>query len=129
MRVRAAVISVTVVATFLLARWALSQQSDPATTFMRAKLWQANKLFEGVMTEDFDAIARHCEQLNLLSHEAAWNVIQTPTYRRYSEEFRRLTDDTAQAAKDKNLDAATLGYIEMTIKCAKCHTYSRRTRK
>jgi hypothetical protein len=35
--------------------------------------------------------------------------------------FRRHVNSLVKAAKDRNLDAATLGYVRMTMSCVDCH--------
>lgn len=39
--------------------------------------------------------------------------------------FQRTVDTLAEHAKDKNLDGATLAYIDMSMSCMKCHKYTR----
>lgn len=100
-------------------------QSDATTALMQAKLDHSQALLEGLATEDFDSLKRHAHELNLLSLENDWNVIQTGEYRRLSEEFRRKATDLSSAAAKKNLDGATLAYVGLTMKCVECHKYVR----
>jgi hypothetical protein len=53
--------------------------------------------------------------------DESWMVIQTEEYRRQSDEFRRSVAVMSKAAKDKNIDGATLGYMQMTLNCVRCH--------
>jgi len=103
----------------------LGQEQTPARTFMRAKLSHAQKILEGLATEDFEGIAKHARTLALLSQETDWNVLQTPEYRRLSEDFRRYTDSLAKAAEAKNLDGATLAYFSVAMNCVECHKHVR----
>ncbi len=93
--------------------------------FMRAKLVHAQEVLKGLTLEDYDRIAKHAQQISLLSLESNWNVIQTPEYVRRSREFRQTSHDLAKAAKKKNLDGATLAYVKMTFDCVNCHKYLR----
>ncbi len=105
-----------------------SQDVDNVKTFMRAKLGHAQKVIEGLATNDFDMIAKHSQEMSLLSQATTWQVLQTPEYMRRSAEFRRSTDALTTAAKEKNLDGATLAYVDVTLKCVECHKYVRRVR-
>ncbi len=101
---------------------------NEVSAFMQLKLDRSKDLLEGIVLEDFPAIAKHSQQLSLLSQESTWQVVDTPEYVRHSAEFRRAVDSISQAARDKNIDAATLGYMEMTLKCVQCHKYVRDVR-
>jgi hypothetical protein len=102
--------------------------TDGVITFMRAKLEHSQAVLEGLTTEDFDQIAKGAGQLEVLSQEAAWQVLQTPEYRLQSGEFRRATRALRDAAAKKNIDAAALAYVDVTLKCVRCHQYVRHVR-
>src|SRR5204863_284991 len=55
-------------------------------------------------------------------------VLMTPLYVLYSAEFQRVADNLAKNAQDKNLDAAALSYVELTLTCVKCHKHVREVR-
>ena len=96
--------------------------------FMRAKLEHAEKLLEGLTTEDYDLLVKESQALVLLSQSADWQVLQTADYAAESSEFRRAADGLKKAAKEKNLDAAALRYVDLTLKCVHCHKYVRSVR-
>lgn len=107
---------------------ATSNRSDaqpPGTgqraTFMRLKLQPVKDILEAIALEDFDRISASAERIHLLSLDESWMVIQTDEYRRQSDEFRRSVAVMSKAAKDKNIDGATLGYMQMTLNCVRCH--------
>jgi cytochrome c556 len=102
-----------------------SQQPDDLDIFMRAKLTHSQKLLEGLTTADFDMLAKHSQELALLSQATNWNVLQTEDYLQHSIEFRRAANAVTEAAKQKNLDGATLAFVDMTMKCVRCHKYVR----
>lgn len=105
-----------------------SQQPNKVGEFMRVKLRHSQKVLEGLATEDFTMIAKNAQEISLLSHAEAWNVFQTEEYAKQSDEFRRTADALTKAAKDKNLDEATLKYVDLTMKCINCHKYMRKVR-
>ena len=107
---------------------ALSQESDKVAIFMRAKLEHSQKVLEGLTLEDFDKIAKHAQEMSLLSQAATWQVLQTPEYHDRSVEFRRSVDAITEAARKKNLEGAALAYMDATMKCVSCHKYVRKVK-
>ncbi len=117
--------AIAVVAVGLWSALVLSRQSDPLETIMQRKLEYAHNLLHALILEDFDAMDRNAERLQRLSEASNWNVLRTHEYTRHSSEFRRTVDALRKAAQEKDLDAAALAYVEMTLKCVQCHTYVR----
>ena len=93
----------------------------PRAAFMRLKLEPVKDVLEGIALEDFDRITAAATRIHALSLDESWMVIQTDEYRRQSDEFRRAVKLMVDAAKDKNIDGATLGYMQMTLNCVRCH--------
>lgn len=103
-------------------------EEENVKVFMRAKLDHSQKVLEGLTTEDYAMIRKHAGQMELLSQEAAWQVLQTPEYRQQSLEFRRATQALKESAEKENIDGAALAYVDVTMKCVRCHQYVRRVR-
>ena len=103
----------------------VGQQRNELKDFMAVKLKHSQKVLEGLTIEDFDMIGKSAGQMELLSQEAAWQVLQTPKYAQLSADFRATANSLAKAGKEKKLDSATLAYVEMTLQCVKCHKYVR----
>lgn len=104
------------------------RQPNQVRDFMRAKLVHSQKLLEGLTMEDYDEIAKHAQDLSLLSLAANWQVLQTEEYVQQSREFRRAADALREAAKKRNIDGAALAYVDVTMKCVNCHKYVRGVR-
>ena len=92
---------------------------------MQQKLEHSRSLLEGVVLEDYDLVAKHGQALSLLSLESGWQVLQTEKYVELSKSFRETADRLTLAGRNKNLDAATLAYMDMTMRCVQCHRYIR----
>ena len=107
---------------------AWTQDSGNTSDFMRLKLEHSQKVLEGLALEDFQLIAKHSQEISLLSQAANWRVLQTPEYLQQSLEFRRTADGLTEAAKAKNLEGAALKYVDLTMKCVHCHKYVRGVR-
>lgn len=96
--------------------------------FMQVKLKHSQDILAGLVTEDLDKVAKGAQELSLLSQAESWQVYQTEDYLLHSREFRRSADALRDAAKAKNLDAASLAYVDTTLKCMSCHKYVRGVR-
>jgi hypothetical protein len=126
---RATLIAISVLTLLALtATSAWTQKENELSAFMRAKLLHSQKILEGLTTEDYNMVAKHSQELSLLSQAESWQVFQTPEYMQHSAEFRRSADSLTKAAKEKNMDGAALAYVEVTFKCINCHKYVRRVR-
>jgi hypothetical protein len=96
---------------------------------MHKKLEAAQKVLEGLATNNLDLVAKNTEELKRIRKEAAFRMIPTAEYDLWSDEFIRNIDLISKGAKDKNLEQAKLGYLGMTLSCFNCHTYVRDQRK
>jgi hypothetical protein len=92
---------------------------------MARKLEHSQKLLAALVTNDLNKAAKEAEELQLVRKEAAWLIVRTDEYDMWSKEFAASADGIIKAAKDKNLDAAKLRYLEMTTTCFHCHAYVR----
>ena len=106
----------------------LASGQDRLAAFMQAKLSHAEKTLEGLARGDFEEIAKHSQAISLLCEDEMWAVLKTPEYQQRSDEFRRSVNGITDAARKKNLDAATLAYVDATMKCVTCHKYVREAR-
>jgi cytochrome c556 len=97
--------------------------------FMQRKLDDAREIVSGLAMEDFQKIGKASQDMMLLSHEADWNVFQTPEYLHMSSEFRSSAERLRDNANANNLDGATLAYFEVTLNCVRCHKYVRKNIK
>jgi hypothetical protein len=121
---------VSVGAALLAVLIALPSHGDDSKVqaLMKRKLEQSQQVLAGIALNDFDKIAKHAEELIAVSKEAQWKVLKTPQYELYSNDFRRIAESLVKNAKDRNLDAATLSYVDLTLTCVKCHKHVREVR-
>ena len=103
------------------------ESKKPLRPFMQQKLDFSKEILEGLALEDFDKIKRGSQALRLLSLESNWNTINTKEYLDQSMDFRRSANIISDAAKDRNIDRAALGYVRLTVQCVECHSYLRKT--
>jgi len=109
---------------------ALAPRQESTIDFiMQRKLDHAHAILEALITEDYETLEDSAGALVALSEEAGWFVLQTPEYNERSRAFRASAAEIESAAKERNLDAAALGYVDMTLKCVQCHQFLRGTRR
>lgn len=89
--------------------------------FMREKLEHSQKVLGALATEDYFTLERISQRLSAMTQEATWQAFQNPDYTQFSANFRTHANALAKAAKEKNIDAATLAYVRMTMSCVDCH--------
>lgn len=97
----------------------------PTQEVMRLKLVHTHGVLEGIAKEDYERITANAQKLVQLSQATGWYSRQTPEYELFTMEFRRHAQSLVKAAKDKNIDAATGAYMQMTVSCVSCHKYMR----
>ena len=104
---------------------AQNKKSRATKEFMRDKLELAQGILEGLSVENYDLIVSRSQKLSAMSQQADWKVFENPDYEQQSIAFRRNVDALTKAAKNKNLDGATLAYVRVTMSCVECHKYVR----
>ena len=93
--------------------------------FMREKLGHSQKVLEALALEDFFTLEQRSKKLSAMTQEAGWQAFQNPDYAQHSATFRQHANSLTKAAQDKDLDAATLAYVRLTMSCVDCHKHVR----
>lgn len=93
--------------------------------FMRKKLAASQNIIEGLALEDFDLIERGAKELKATSAAAEFMVVNDPLYKDHADDFRRIVAKIEKAAREKRIDGATLGFMDMTMTCVECHKLAR----
>ena len=107
-----------------LASLAVAQEQD-LEQIMQRKLDHSHAILEGLIFADFDALEDSAEALEALSQEAGWFVLQTPEYAQRSAAFRAAVREIGISARERSVEGAALGYVDMTLKCVQCHALLR----
>ncbi len=95
---------------------------------MQKKLQRAQRLLEGISLNDPDLIKSNAQELLTLSKTVEFRVLKTPQYDLHSNEFRRSLEDVVKGAQARNIDSATLAYMDMVLACVRCHKHVREVR-
>jgi hypothetical protein len=121
-------VMVTVLATGV---WLVCRADEPVEAgrgirpFMRVKLEASSKILEGLTTENFRMIREGAETLHKMSAAEKWRVSNDVLYRQYSTEFNHQAETLLEKANARNLDGATLAWVECTMSCVRCHNHAR----
>jgi hypothetical protein len=110
----------------------LPGQPGKRAQFMRQKLEFSKDILDGLTREDYGLVATGARKLRLLSQASEWEdpIMPDPAeYLRHSAEFQRLTSELGAKARDRNIDGATLAYVQLTMNCIACHKYVRQIKK
>lgn len=114
----------------------LVSRADPVTPvqekkvpqLMKAKLEHSQKVLEGITLNDFKKIEKHAEELIDISKATEWRALKTVRFEMFTQQFRRAAIELRENAKNKNIDAAALNYVNLTLTCVKCHKHVREVR-
>jgi hypothetical protein len=100
-----------------------AQPKVPVTTkeFMREKLGHSQKVLEALALEDFFTLEQRAKKLSAMTEDTSWQAFQNPDYAEHSATFRRHANALTRAAQEKDLDAAALAYVRLTMSCIECH--------
>lgn len=95
--------------------------------FMRQKLEASTQILEGLCTEDLQLVSDGSKVLLSMSNEERWRVSNDIMYRRYSQEFATAVEELQKESSDQDMDGTSLAWINVTMKCLKCHEWVRNT--
>lgn len=104
------------------------QPKSKKSKLMAEKLRQSQLLLEGLTTNDLDMVSKAADELLIISRNAEFLAVKTPRYQVYTNSFRESLGEINKKVKAKSLDGATLGYMEMTLTCVRCHEHTREVR-
>jgi len=93
---------------------------------MQVKLKRSQALLEALAREDFKQLEEAAVSLVRISKATEFlRAYKTEDYELQARVFQRSAETLAEKAKAKNLDGATLAYMDMTISCVACHSHFR----
>ena len=95
--------------------YAQAEKESGVKEAMRKKVAYSQQALLGLTLEDYGLIAKNAEKLVELSNKTNWYSRQVPEYELFLNEFRRNAQDLMTAGQQKNLDAASLAYVQMTL--------------
>jgi hypothetical protein len=99
------------------------REHDP---LMLQKLKESQAFLEGLALNDPKKVQASAEELLRISKAAQFRkAVNTPEYEYFANTFQKAAETAIEKAKAKNIDGATLAYVDMTMTCVRCHQHSR----
>jgi hypothetical protein len=105
-----------------------SAQSTRLKLLMRTKLDHSQKVLEAVVTSNWQLLDRESRALADVARDPEWAVLGLPEYVRHTGAYLRATEDLLEAAKLRDLEGASIGFIALATSCVSCHRYVARSR-
>ncbi len=93
---------------------------------MQVKLKRAQSLLEALAKEDYKTLEESATSLVRISKATEFlRAYKTEEYEFQARVFQRSAETLAAKAKEKNIDGATIAYLNMTTSCVGCHNHFR----
>ena len=103
---------------------------DKVKVFMRAKLTNSQSVIEGLATENWDLIEAGGARMLVMSKATEWSLGQTGTqYKQDTIEFVNACRQLITQSKARNIEGATLAYLQLTMNCVECHKHVRASQR
>jgi hypothetical protein len=96
------------------------KQRQPSL-FMKQKLGASENILAGLTKADFDAIKKNAESMLVVGYLEKWVRADMPEYQKLMKDFEFANKTLVLAANEKNLDGATIAYVQLTFSCVNCH--------
>lgn len=106
--------------------YAQAEKESGVKEAMRQKMAYSQQVLAGITLGDYGLIANNAKKLVELSNKTNWYSRQVPEYELFLNEFRRNAQELMEAGQQKDLDAASLAYVQMTLSCVSCHKFIRK---
>ncbi len=113
--------------------WAQDKPNQPEpkdagghSVLMKKKLEYTQNILAGLANEDFDQIHKNAKILNTFGILERWFRADTDAYRAQLKIFRFANDELIRLSEEKNLEGASLAYMQLTLSCVNCHSHVRK---
>lgn len=101
------------------------QKDVKQSALMRAKLASTQRIVDGLVSRDFNDIAKGAEELIRICKATEWETHEDEVYAHHRRELTLQADKITAAAGRENLDGAAYSYIHALTTCISCHEYCR----
>jgi hypothetical protein len=102
---------------------AFQEEGPPsaAAEIMGEKLDLSHDILDALVLDDFEALEAYSSDLAALSRAGELDISDTESYINESRAFRRAARELGVAARARNSEAAALAYVDLTLRCLRCH--------
>jgi hypothetical protein len=97
------------------------QELKPSQEIMWRKLDLSHETLDALALDDFEAIAAYAEDLEAMSRVEQWTISDSEAYLSESAQFQSAARELGSAARARDSEAAALAYVDLTIRCVRCH--------
>jgi hypothetical protein len=102
--------------------WATEQPLDETSReIMWRKLDLSHNVLDALALDDFEALEAYAEDLEALGAAGFLFILDTDEYRIQAQEFRAAARALRRAAQEENTEAGALAYVDLTLRCIRCH--------
>lgn len=124
-RLRALVATLTPTLLVLAGTGDEGRTQDPSDETSREIMWRkldlSHDVLDALVLEDFEALHAYAEDLEALGTAGFLFILDTNEYRTRAEEFRAAARALGSAARGENAEAGALAYLDLTLRCVRCH--------
>jgi hypothetical protein len=92
-----------------------------SSIWMKEKLGASQNILAGLTKADYDAIEKNAQTMRFVGYLEKWVRADTPGYRNMVTDFEHANQALITTARRKNLDGATIAYVQLTLSCVNCH--------
>lgn len=110
-------------AVWFLGASAASQEPSDETSreIMWRKLDLSHNVLDALALNDFEALEAYAQDLEMLGTAGFLYILDTEQYRSQAMEFRAAARALRDAAEARNAEAGALAYVDLTLRCIRCH--------
>lgn len=125
----AVIVAVGIVMTRSNADPGIARTNQQQQALMRAKLASTQRIVEGLVSKDFDDIAKGADELMKICKANEWKAHSDDVYSHHRRELMKQVEKMSNSAATHNLEGAAYSYIHTVTTCISCHDYCRDTLK
>jgi hypothetical protein len=105
-----------------------SAAADDFSFWMSKKLQYSQDMLQGLATDDLELVATRAKQMRRLAKVEGWVRRGKPGYTAQLQAFSFAGAEIERHARAGNLEAAAMGFQQLTISCVSCHSFLRNPR-
>ena len=96
-------------------------KDNAGSLWMKQKLVASQNLLAGLTMADYPAIEKNAQSMIAVGYLEKWIRADTPEYQTMLRVFLYANKSLTLAAREKNLDGATVAYLQLTLSCVNCN--------
>jgi hypothetical protein len=109
-----------------------TKADEKPTDWMKTKLDMSQKILAGLTKGDLEAVQADGQRMNVVNFMEKLVASDQPHYKEYMRQlnsFETANRELIRQASAKNVEGATLAYVQLTVSCVQCHRVVRDAKK